>query len=96
MTAQEQLGKWYSGKMVREQKKNDELSVPCDLIVIDVKTRVCTSKCVWVDIRSKSRLKRLIEREQGGCGSDSIVVAVEARTISLGQILKGSEIIKLQ
>ena len=72
-----------------------ELDIPADLVVIGRVSRQVESKCVWQDIRNIGRLKRLQAREQAGMGDDVEVVAVEARTTSLGEILQDNEIIKL-
>ena len=72
-----------------------ELDIPADLVVIGRVSRQVESKCVWQDIRNIGRLKRLQAREQVGMGAECEVVAVEARTTSLGEILQDNEIIKL-
>ena len=78
-----------------KEVERTELEYPVDLVVISAESRVVQSKCVWQDIKDIGRLKRLIEREQRGYGSDSIVVAVNARTRGLGDILQEQDIIKL-
>lgn len=78
-------------------KKNEqiELEHPADIVVINNITRVCESKCVWVDIHDKNRLKRLIAREGAGYSGDYSVIAVKARTISFGDIIKVEQEIKI-
>jgi len=73
-----------------------ELDTPADLVVIDKISRVVKSKCVWCDLCDVARIKRLIVREQKYYwNTDSEVVAVHSRSVSLGAILLESEIIKL-
>lgn len=95
MTANRQLSEWYSGKMAIKDKINDELSVPADLVVVGVADRKVKSITVWTDIRLKGRLERLSAREQCCYGDDYEVVAVQARSVGLGDILLNSQIIKL-
>jgi hypothetical protein len=77
-------------------EEQTELDVPADVVVISAESRVVQSKCVWGDITNIPRLKRLIEREQRVYdGSGSIVVAVNARTRGLGDILQEQDIINL-
>ena len=98
MTEQEQkycegLG-WKTQHRARVVEQT-ELDIPVDLIVVDKLSRVVTSKCVWQDIRDIGRLKRLQAREQASYGAECEVVAVEARTTSLGQVLQDNQVIKL-
>ena len=72
-----------------------ELDVPADLVVIGRVSRQVESKCVWQDIRNIGRLKRLQAREQAEMGAECDVVAVEARTTSLGEVLQDNQVIKL-
>ena len=75
-----------------------ELDMPADLIVVDRLSRRVESVLVWGEngtLTDIARIKRLVEREQSGWGSELEVVAVEARTTSLGQVLQDNEIIKL-
>lgn len=78
-----------------KEVERTELEYPADLVVVGKVSRQVESKLVWMDIRSISRLKRLQSREQAGYGNECEVVAVNARSVSLGEQLKDEQIIKL-
>ena len=63
--------------------------------MVDRQSRKVESITVWQNLTDIGRIERLQRREQVGYGAEVEIVAVEARSVGLGDIITDNLIIEL-